>query len=51
MRVGAGLGDSVLDTGDGLNDRSHVLTKVLVVVGVNVACVPGFGTNPLVKGL
>lgn len=49
MRVGGGLGDSVLETGEGLIDRSHVLAKVLVVVGVNVACASNCGAKPLVK--
>lgn len=34
----AGFGDSVLGTGDGRYDKSQVLARVFVVVGVYVAC-------------
>lgn len=43
-----GRGDSVLDTGEGLMLRSHVLAKVFAVVGVYIVCVV-LGARPLVK--
>lgn len=42
---GTGLGDSVLDTGDGRIDKSHWFVSVLLVVGVYVACAV-FGAIP-----